>query len=122
MSTVGFVAPIILLIWLALVVLFIFVVVLVVRALLKYLRSKPGTERIAEEKEPAIPRALSETLKAHRARCGMTQEFVAESLGVSRQAVSKWESGASSPSTANLLAIAKLYGVSAGDLLREMEE
>jgi len=34
----------------------------------------------------------------------MTQEFVAESLGVSRQAVSKWESGASDPSTTNLMA------------------
>ena len=49
----------------------------------------------------------------------MTQEFVAESLGVSRQAVSKWESGASDPSTSNLLALAKLYGVSAEELLRE---
>ena len=34
-------------------------------------------------------------------------------------AVSKWESGASDPSTSNLLALAKLYGVSAEDLLRE---
>ena len=42
----------------------------------------------------------------------MTQEFVAEAIGVSRQAVSKWESGASDPSTSNLLALAKLYGVS----------
>ena len=39
--------------------------------------------------------------------------------GVSRQAVSKWGSGASDPSTSNLLALAKLYGVSAEDLLRE---
>ena len=35
------------------------------------------------------------------------------------EAVSKWESGASDPSTSNLLALAKLYGVSAEDLLRE---
>lgn len=40
----------------------------------------------------------------------MTQEFVAEALGVSRQAVSKWESGASDPSTTNLIALAKLFG------------
>ena len=51
----------------------------------------------------------------------MTQEFVAESLGVSRQAVSKWESGASDPNTSNLLALAKLYGVSAEELLRCVE-
>ena len=48
----------------------------------------------------------------------MTQEFVAETLGVSRQAVSKWENGTADPSTANLLALAKLYGGSAEDLLR----
>ena len=48
----------------------------------------------------------------------MTQEFVAESVGVSRQAVSKWETGAADPSTANLLALAKLYGVPAEELLR----
>ena len=64
-------------------------------------------------------RSLGEALKAHRTRCKMTQEFVAETIGVSRQAVSKWESGASDPSTSNLLALAKLYGVSAEDLLRE---
>ena len=48
----------------------------------------------------------------------MTQEMVAESLGVSRQAVGKWESGASEPSTANLIALSKLYGVSVDELLR----
>ena len=48
----------------------------------------------------------------------MTQEFVAEAVGVSRQAVSKWETGAADPSTANLLALAKLYGVPAEELLR----
>lgn len=49
----------------------------------------------------------------------MTQEFVAETLGVSRQAVSKWESGVSDPSTTNLMALAKLFGVEAEDLLKE---
>ena len=43
----------------------------------------------------------------------MTQEFVAETIGVSRQAVSKWENGTSDPSTSNLFALAKLYGVPA---------
>jgi len=46
----------------------------------------------------------------------MTQEFVAESLGVSRQAVSKWENGTSDPSTSNLFALAKLFGVSVEEL------
>ena len=92
----------------------IFLFVLLVRALLKYLRSGEVRKEKAETKK-----TLGEALKAHRTRCKMTQEFVAESLGVSRQAVSKWESGASDPSTSNLLALAKLYGVSAEELLRE---
>ena len=50
----------------------------------------------------------------------MTQEFVAESLGVSRQAVSKWESGTSDPSTANLFALAELFGVKAEKLLENV--
>ncbi|WP_294647476.1 helix-turn-helix transcriptional regulator, partial [uncultured Faecalibacterium sp.] len=53
--------------------------------------------------------------------CKMTQEFVAETIGVSRQAVSKWENGTSDPSTSNLFALAKLYGVSVEELLKEVE-
>ena len=92
----------------------IFLFVLLVRALLKYLRSGEVRKEKAETK-----RSLGEALKAHRTRCKMTQEFVAETIGVSRQAVSKWGSGASDPSTSNLLALPKRYGVSAEDLLRE---
>ena len=51
----------------------------------------------------------------------MTQEFVAESLGVSRQAVSKWESGSSDPSTSNLIALAKLFNVSVEELLQNVK-
>ncbi len=66
-------------------------------------------------------RTLGEVIKRRRTECKMTQEFVAEALGVSRQAVSKWESGASDPSTTNLIALAKLFGVAPEDLLREVE-
>ena len=52
----------------------------------------------------------------------MTQEFVAESIGVSRQAVSKWESGQSDPSTTNLMALAKLFRVTPEDLLGEVQQ
>lgn len=48
----------------------------------------------------------------------MTQEFVAEAIGVSRQAVSKWENGSSDPSTSNLIALAKLFNVSPEDLIK----
>ena len=52
----------------------------------------------------------------------MTQEFVADALGVSRQAVSKWESGASDPSTSNLSALVKLFGTTAEEILRELKQ
>jgi DNA-binding XRE family transcriptional regulator len=90
--------------------------VLAVRALLRYLRSK----EVRQEKA-ASRKSLGEALRAHRTQRRMTQEFVAEALGVSRQAVSKWENGSSDPSTANLLALAKLFGVSAEELLREVQ-
>ena len=95
---------------------FVGLIVLVVRALLKYIKSKD----VRQEKS-TIRKSLGEALKEHRTRCKMTQEFVAETIRVSRQAVSKWESGASDPSTSNLLALAKLYGISAEDLLKEVE-
>ena len=94
----------------------IYLTVLVIKALRKYLKSEP----VRKEKQEAA-RNLGEDLKQHRVNCKMTQEFVAESLGVSRQAVSKWESGASDPSTTNLLALAKLFGVSAEELLKEAQ-
>ena len=47
---------------------------------------------------------------------------MAERLGVSRQAVSKWESGASNPSMSNLIALAKLYGVAVEDILSQVKD
>ena len=94
----------------------IFIVVLLIKALLKYLNEKKTTPE-----QEIIRRSLGEALKAHRQNCGMTQEYVAEALGVSRQAVSKWETGAAEPATSNLLALAKLYGVDPGELLRGVQ-
>ena len=90
----------------------VFVLVLVIKALIKYNRSGETRKEKSE-----IKKTLGEVLKTHRTNCKMTQEFVAESLGVSRQAVSKWENGTSDPSTSNLIALAKLYGVSVEQLL-----
>ena len=94
----------------------IFLFILLVKALLKYLRSG----EVRNEKNE-VRKSLGEVLKEHRIQCQMTQEFVAERLGVSRQAVSKWENGTSDPSTSNLLALAKLYGVSPEQLLRDVQ-
>ena len=87
-----------------------------IKALKKYNRS----EEVRKEKAE-VRRSLGEVLKEHRVRCKMTQEFVAESLGISRQAVSKWETGTADPSTSNLLALAKLFGISAEELLRQVD-
>lgn len=48
----------------------------------------------------------------------LSQEALANQLGVSRQAVSKWERAESSPDTDNLIALADLYGMSLDDLLK----
>lgn len=86
---------------------------LVVKALRKYINS----QEVREEKK-VVRMSLGEILKENRIRCKMTQEFVAETIGVSRQAVSKWENGSADPSTSNLIALANLYGVSAENLLK----
>ncbi len=49
---------------------------------------------------------------------GLSQEQLADKLNVSRQAVSKWERAEASPDTDNLIALAKLYGVSLDELLQ----
>ena len=61
---------------------------------------------------------LSERLRQLRTEAGYSQELLADRLGVSRQAVSKWETGTAEPSTANLLALADLYGMTVDALLR----
>lgn len=60
---------------------------------------------------------IAQRLSARRKQAGLSQESLAEKLGVSRQAVSKWERSESSPDTDNLIALAQLYGVSLDDLL-----
>ena len=94
----------------------VYVLALLIRALRKYIRSEP-----VRKEKAASARSLGGVLKCRRTECKMTQEFVAEALGVSRQAVSKWESGQSDPSTTNLLALAKLFGVRPEELLQEAE-
>lgn len=93
-----------------------YLLILVIKALKKYISSK----EVREEKK-IMKKSLGEELKESRLRCKMTQEFVSETLGVSRQAVSKWENGTSDPSTSNLLALAKLYGIPAEELLNSIK-
>ena len=61
--------------------------------------------------------AMAQRLVNRRKAAGLSQEALAAQLGVSRQAVSKWERSESSPDTDNLIALAALYGVSLDELL-----
>lgn len=106
------VAVLYVLFWIAVSAGIVYLFILIVKALKKYFNSK----EVREEKK-AVAKSLGEALKENRIRCQMTQEFVAETLGVSRQSVSKWENGSSDPNTSNLIALAKLYKISPEELL-----
>ena len=103
-----------LIIFLVIIILFIYLLYLLIKALKKYIKSEPVRKERVERKK-----TLGEVIKKHRVDCKMTQEFVAETIGVSRQAVSKWENGITDPSTTNLIVLANLFGVEADELLKE---
>ena len=65
---------------------------------------------------------LEEKLTLLRKEKGLTQFDLAEAVMVSRQAVSKWETGRAIPTTENLKYLRKVYGVSGDYLLNEGEE
>lgn len=62
---------------------------------------------------------LGETIRTLRKNAGLSQEALAEKLGVSRQAVSKWENDNGMPETEKLIAMAKLFDTSLDDLISE---
>ena len=63
--------------------------------------------------------ALSDKLYTLRKKSGLSQEQLAEQLNVSRQAISKWESGTSSPESDKLIAISRYFNVSLDYLMKE---
>ena len=62
---------------------------------------------------------ISQNIRRLRTITAMTQEELAEQLGVARQTVAKWESGDAIPDLDNAAALAKLFGVSLDDLARD---
>ena len=66
--------------------------------------------------------SLGERIKEQRKNCGLSQEKVAELVGVSRQAVTKWEAEQSAPSTENLFRLAEIFGTTVDILLASEEE
>ena len=65
---------------------------------------------------------IADRLIKLRKKYGYSQEELADKLGLSRQAVSKWERAEASPDTDNLICLAKLYGVSLDELLATDED
>ena len=61
--------------------------------------------------------SLGNNIKMYRQSVSLSQEVVADRLEVSRQAVSKWETGQSAPSSAHLAQLAALFGVSISQLI-----
>lgn len=62
---------------------------------------------------------LGERIQAHRKKAGLSQEQLAEQLGVSRQAVSKWELDGAQPELDKVVAMARLFRITTDELLLE---
>lgn len=60
---------------------------------------------------------FNESLSKYRKAAGISQEKLADMLGVSRQAVSKWETGETQPEMANLMAICRILNITPNELL-----
>ncbi len=66
--------------------------------------------------------SIAERLQELRKRSGYSQEQVAEMLGLSRQAISKWESGQGKPEIDNIVKLTEIYNVSADYILLGTEK
>ena len=62
---------------------------------------------------------LSERIYQFRRNSGLSQEQLAEKIGVSRQAISKWESGISTPELEKLLALSECFGITIDELVKD---
>lgn len=60
---------------------------------------------------------LEEQIRHYRKQAGLSQEKMADRIGVSRQAITKWENGTGIPDISNLMAIADLFQISVDELL-----
>lgn len=61
--------------------------------------------------------SLGENIRNRRQELKLSQEYVADQLGISRQAVSKWETGQSEPTAGNLTELAAILGISLSELV-----
>ena len=64
---------------------------------------------------------LGQRIQHHRAKLNLSQEALGEKLGVTRQAVHKWEADGAVPDTDKLIALSKLFGITLNELLQVEE-
>lgn len=77
-------------------------------------------KRNRSEEATATTDTFGATLRAGRMAAGLTQEAAAEKLHVTQSTVSAWEGGTAYPTPGNLVRLARLLNLDAGDLLRRM--
>lgn len=94
----------------------IILVILLIKSLVKHLK----TESIHKEQETKLS-TLGECLREKRIEMKMTQEYVAEKIGVTRQAVAKWENDQATPNMSNLSALARLYNIPTDELIKSLK-
>ena len=87
------------------------------RQLLSLVLQAPVAYTEAIESKEDKKMTFAQKLKEMRTRAGMSQEKLAEKVGVSRQAITKWETDKGAPDMDNLMALSDLFGVSVDELL-----
>ena len=70
-------------------------------------------------KNKEIDMNISEKLKNNRKQAGLTQEEIAQTLHVSRQTISNWETGRSIPDIYSLVELSNIYDISLDHLVKE---
>ncbi len=85
-----------------------------------YTNQAKTSERISRYGKDT-PLKFNEKIYHYRKKLGISQEALAERLSISRQAVSKWETGEAAPDSSKLLPLAEMFGVSVDHLLKDKE-
>ncbi|WP_122887817.1 helix-turn-helix domain-containing protein [Burkholderia pseudomallei] len=72
-----------------------------------------------EQQKAALVKAVGQAIASRRVAAGLSQERVAEALGITREAVSRMETGVAAPSVVRLAELADIFSCSMADLVTE---